>query len=108
MLAGGDAFEHARDLQRAGGAVHHAQAVQQEAAGQRTQHEVLHRRFGGHGMVAAQRGQRIQRQAHQFQAEVHDQEVVGRGHHADAQQHEQRQREELALEHVARASVGRA
>jgi hypothetical protein len=90
--AGGDGFEDLGDLQRAGGAVHHAQAVEQEAAGQRAEHEVLHRRLGGHRVVAAQRGQRVQRQAHQFQAQVDDQEVVGRAHHRDAQQHEQRER----------------
>ena len=32
-------------------------------------------------MVTAQRHQRVQRQAHQLQAQVDDQEVVGRAHH---------------------------
>ena len=41
------------DVQRAGGAVHHRQAVQQEAAGQRAEHEVLHRRLGGRIHVVA-------------------------------------------------------
>ncbi len=105
-LAGLDRVEHHVVLQRAGRAVHHRQAVEQEAAGHRAEHEVLHRGFGGVGVVAAQRDQRVQRQAHQLEAEVDDQEVVGRDHHADAQQDEHRQRVELALEQVAAGDVG--
>jgi hypothetical protein len=41
-----------------------------------TEHKVLHGRFGGDGVVAAQRHQRIARQREQFQAQVDHQEVV--------------------------------
>ena len=104
-LALADDFEDARNVEAAGGAVHHRQAVEQEARRQRAEHEVLHRRLGAGAMVAPQGHQRIERQAHQLQAEIDDEEVVGRDHDAHAEQREQRQREELALQHLARADV---
>ena len=108
-----DDLEHRADVQRAGGAVDHRQAVQQEAGGHRAEHEVLHRRFGGDRVVAAQRHQRVAGQREQFQAQVDHQEVAARDHHEHAQQREQRQREQLAAaQHVAvgrvRAAVDQA
>mmetsp|Transcript_15026 Transcript_15026/g.35420 ORF Transcript_15026/g.35420 Transcript_15026/m.35420 type:complete len:435 (-) Transcript_15026:3986-5290(-) len=101
----GDDVKHLRNGQRAGRAVHHRQAVEQEAAGQRTEHEVLHRRLGRNAVVAPQGYEGVQRQAHQLQAEVDDEEVVCRQHHVDAQQCEQAQDEELALQHLAHPGV---
>jgi len=89
------------DVQRAGGAVHHRQAIEQEARGQRTQHEVLHGGFGRLGVVAAQGHKRIQRQRHQLQAQVDGQEVVADDHDRDAQQREHAQREQFTLQHLA-------
>ena len=100
-LPGADRLEDLGDLERAGGAVHHRQAVEQEAAGQRAEHEILHRRFGGRAVVAPHRDDGVQAQRHQLEAEVDDQEVVGREHDQDAEQREHREREELALQHLA-------
>jgi hypothetical protein len=104
-LAGADRLEHLADLERAGRTVHHRQAVEQEAARERAQHEVFHRRFGRIGMVAAQRDQRVQAQRHQLEAEVDDEEVVRRQHHVDAEQREHAEREQLAPQHVSLARV---
>ena len=76
--------------------------------GERAEHEVLHRRFGGDGRIAVQRDQRVERQRQQLQAEVQREEVVGRDHHHHAEQREQHQHEELAAEQAARARGRRA
>ena len=105
-LAVGDGLEDVGDRERAGRAVHHGQAVEEKAARQRTEHEVLHRRFGRRAVVPAHRDDRVQAQRHQLEAEVDDQEVVGREHDQDAQEREHREREQLALQDVAARAVG--
>ena len=53
-----DAARQLVDVERAAAAVQHRHAVQQEARGERAEHEVLHRRLGGPRVVAPQRHQR--------------------------------------------------
>ena len=100
------ALNTSADVERAGGAVHHRQAVEQEAARQGAEDEVLHRRLGGQDVVAAHRHQGVEAQRHQLEAEIDDQEVVRRDHHQDAEQGEHREREQLALQHLALGGVG--
>jgi len=96
-------------VQRTGGAVDHRDTVEHEARGQCAEDEVLHRRFGRDRVVAAQRHQGVQRQRHQFQAQVDRQHAVTRDHDHLAQRREQREHVELAAEvtreHAALAHV---
>ena len=87
-----DAAHDLGDVQRASGPVDHRHAVEQEAGGQRAQHEVLHGGLGALRPVAAQADGGIQRQRHQLQAQVQHQQVAARDHHHLAQQREERQR----------------
>ena len=98
---------HFGQQQRTGGTVEHGHAIQQETGRQRTQHKVLHGRLAGFGIVTTQRHHGIGRQCQQFQTQVDQQEMVGRGQHEDAQQAEQHQRVELATtqEHAALLGV---
>ena len=48
-------LEYGSDIERAGSAIQHGQAIEQEAAGQRAKHEIFHRRFGRGRIIAAQR-----------------------------------------------------
>ncbi|KAF4529847.1 hypothetical protein B566_EDAN018342 [Ephemera danica] len=103
--AGGDDLEDFAQIERTRGAIEHGHAIQQEAAGQGAEHEILDGRLSGDAVVAPQCGERVQRQAHQFQAEVDDEKVVGRTHHRDAEHREQGEREVLALEHLPRRQI---
>ena len=60
------AFEHERDVQRAGGAVHHRQPVERKPLAS-AEDEVPYRAASVDAMVmvAAQRDERVQRQRHQ-------------------------------------------
>ena len=108
-FAAGDGLEHLRQVQGAGGAIDHGQAVQQEAAGQGTQYKVLHGRLGGPQIIAAQGHQGVAGQGQQFQAKVDDQEVLARDHHEHAQEREQAQREQIAAaQHVTLSRIGPA
>src|SRR5688572_31202776 len=62
-------FPYTTLFRSAGGAVDHRHAVEQQARGQRAEHEVLHRRLGGERRVAVERDQRVQAERHQLQAE---------------------------------------
>ena len=108
-LAAGNRLKHFVDIERAGGAIDHGQAVEQKARGQRAQHKVLHGRFGGGRVVSAQGHQRVARQRHELETHVDDQKIVTRDHHKNTQQREQTQGEELtAAQHVAVGCVGSA
>ncbi len=102
-------LEDLADVERAGGAVQHREAVEQEAARHRAEHEVLHGGFGGRDVVAAQCHQRIAGEREQLQAQVDHEEVVARHHDEHAQQHEHREREQLAAaQHASVRGVGPA
>ena len=75
-LARGDNFEDLPHFERAGGAIHHGQAIQQETRSQSTQHKVLHRCFTRGSVVTAQRHQGVAGQGQQLQTHVNNQEVV--------------------------------
>ena len=97
-------------VQGAGSAVQHRDTVQHETGSQCAQDEVFHGRFRGLGIVTAQSDQCVQRQRHQFQTQVDDQEVVGRDHDHLAQQCKQGQHVELAAQvtrqHAAVGGIG--
>ena len=95
-------MEHSVDVQRAGGAVEHRQAIEQKAAGHGAEHEVLHGSFRGHAIVTTQGHQGVTGQGQQFQPEVQHQKVVARNHDEHAQQGEQAQGEQFAAtQHVS-------
>ncbi|KAG1448897.1 hypothetical protein G6F57_016743 [Rhizopus arrhizus] len=95
-------------VQAAGGAVDQRHAVQQQARGQRTEHDVLHRRFRGQAVLAVAGHQRVGAQRQQFQTQVDHQQAAGRDqdHHAGGA--EQDQHRDLALEQVAITQVAPA
>ena len=108
-LTGVDGLENLADIQRARGTVHHGQAIEQEATGHGAQHKILHGRFRGRGVVAAQCHQGIARECQQLKAQVDHQEVVARDHDEHAEQGEHGQREQFApAQHVAVGSIGAA
>ncbi|MPN11423.1 hypothetical protein SDC9_158724 [bioreactor metagenome] len=100
-----DSLRHAGELERTGGAIHHRHAIQQQAGSQRAQHEILHAGFGGARGIAIESNQRIQRERHHLQADVHRQHVVGGDHHHHAQRHQHGQQVILRLVDVAVGKV---
>ena len=70
---------------RAGIAVDERRAVKQHARRQRAEHEILEARFGGAQIMAAIGGDYVERQAHQFEAEIERDEIVGRDQHQHAE-----------------------
>ena len=101
-LTAGNHFEHRGQVQRTCGAVQHGHAVQQEARGHGTQHKVLHGRFSGLHVVAAQSHQGIARQREQFKAQIQNQKVLTRDHDAHTEQCKYRQAEDFTTaQHVA-------
>ena len=96
------------ERQRAGEAVDQRAAVEQQARGQRAEHEVLEPGLGRAGLVAVERGHHVERQALQLEREVERQQAVGRDHHQHADGREQRQHRELeALDALVAEEVGR-
>ena len=95
-----DGVKHLAQFQRAGGAIQHRHAIQQQARGQRTQDEILHGRFGRHVRTATQRNQCVRRQRQQFKAQIEHEEVVAGDHHHLAAQCEQGEHVELTRIHV--------
>ncbi len=85
-LATSNGLHHTRQIERASGAIDHGQAVQQEAAGQSAEHEILHGSFGRIEVIAPQGNEGIAGQSEQLKAEVDHQEVVTRDHHEHTQQ----------------------
>ena len=57
-------------------AIQHGQAIEQEAAGQSTQHKIFHGRFSCIAVVAAQGHQGIAGEREQLQTQVNDQKIV--------------------------------
>src|SRR5690606_15880 len=86
------------ELDRAGDAVQQGNTIEQRARGDRTEHEVLHRRFRRLRRVAVERDHRAERERLHLEAEVQNEQVVARYHDHDAEQSEQAEDEELALE----------
>ena len=93
-------------VQRAGRAIQHGHAVQQEAGSHRTEDEIFHRRFGGNRGVAlqhAQRGEQYQRKKlagkqsarQQIAARIHQHR-----HHRYAGEHFKDDGHRIAHEHV--------
>ena len=75
----------------AGEAVDQGDPVQQQARGQGTENEVFQASLGGTALIAGEGGQHIDRQAHQFEAEIQRHQAAGRDHqhHADGgEQHQ--------------------
>ena len=100
-LLGDDRARDKIDVERAGCSVNHRHAVEQHARGKRPEHEILHRRLGGTGTLFLERDQRVQRERHQFDAEVEREEAVAGDDHLDAEQDEQRQYERFAAEQAS-------
>jgi len=96
-----DARRHLRDGQRAGRAVDHRHAVEEQPRGQRAKHEILHRRLGGQRRVPVQRDERVQAQRHQLEPQKHGEEAVGAREQHHAEQREQQQAEEFAAQQPA-------
>ena len=65
-----------RQVGRAGRAVDQRDAVEEEAAGERAQQEVLQRRLARPRVPAVEAGQDVQRQREDFERQEDDQEVV--------------------------------
>ena len=82
--------QHAGKLERACGAIHHGNAIQQQTRSQRTQHKIFQSGFSGIGRIAAQRNHRIERQRQQLQTDIGGEEMAGAHHHAHAAQRKQR------------------
>ena len=92
----GDAGE--RDV--AGEAVDQRRAVEQHAGRQRAEHEILEARLGRARRCRGRCGDDVEREAHQLEAEIERDQVVGRDHHHHAggrQQNEDRELELLAV-----------
>ena len=81
----------AREGDRAGIAVHQRYAVEQHARGERAEHKIFDAGLGGAQVVAAIGGDDIERQTHQFEAEVQRDEIGGRYQHHHAERPEQQQ-----------------
>ena len=79
------------EARRAGEAVHQADAVEQDAARQRAEDEILEARLARPRLVAVERGEDIGGETLQLEADVQRQQVVRADHHAHAErrQHEQ-------------------
>ena len=74
----------------AGEAVDQRDAVEQHAGGQRAEHEIFEARFGRAQVVAVDRGDDVERQRLQLEAEIERDQVVGRDHQHHAERREQR------------------
>jgi hypothetical protein len=99
-LAHVKALGNRRDLERTGRTVDHGHAVQQQAGGQRPEHEILHRRFGCWNRVTVHRHHRVEREREQFQADIDRHQMAGRDHHHHAEGGKQRQRVVFAPGHL--------
>jgi hypothetical protein len=108
LVAEKSATRDLREIERARRTVDHRHAVQQQARGQRAEHEVLHRRFRRHDRIAVKCDQRIGTQRQQFEAEVHRDEAASRNEQHHAERREQQQQVELADEQLAFAHVAAA
>ena len=78
----------AGEADRAGEAVDQRRAVEQHSRRQRAEHEIFQPRFGRAQRVAVARGDHIERQAHQFEAEIERDQIVGRDQHQHAERRE--------------------
>ncbi len=87
---------------RAGEAVDQRGAVEQQARGQRPQHEILQAGLGGLGVVAAQGGQDVLGQGLQLDADVERDQIARGDHHAHADRRQHDQDRELELGIIAR------
>ena len=81
----------AGEADRAGEAVDQRGAVEQHARGQRAEHEVLQAGFGRLGVVAVRGRHDVERERHQFEAEIERDQVAGRDQHHHAERREQHQ-----------------
>ncbi len=75
----------------AGEAVKERDAVKQDAARQRAQHEIFEAGLGGAGVAALERGKDVGGEALQLEADIEGEEVAGRDHHAHADRRKQDQ-----------------
>jgi hypothetical protein len=104
----GDRLCDRTELDRAGGAVDHGDAVEQHARAERAQHEILHRRLGALLRVAVEGDQGIETERLKLETEIDGQEAVGRDHDQHPEHREEPQDVELADEQPRSFSQGRA
>ena len=90
----------------AGGTVDQRDAIQEEAGRNRSQNEVLHRRFSAARTAPIHAGQHVNREGHQFDAEEDEHQIpCGREHH-HAGGREQHQHRDLRTERRAAMVFG--
>ena len=76
---------------RAGKTVNQRRAVEQHSRRQRAEHEIFQSGFGRAQRIAMAGGDHVERQAHQFEAEIERDQIGGRDqhHHAERGEHDQ-------------------
>ena len=79
-----DGLGDAGERHGAGEAVDQRAAVEQHAGRQRAEHEILQAGFGRAHVVAVRRRDHVEREAHQFEAEIERDQIAGRDQHPHA------------------------
>ena len=90
------ALAHLGQVGGAGGRIHQRDPVQQEAAGEGAEQEVLQRCFARAGVLAVEADQDVEGQREDLQPEEDGHEVAGDGHHPHAGRGQEQQGVECA------------
>ena len=90
----------ARERNRSGESVNQRRAIKQHARRKRAENEVLQARLGRAHVLAVNRSDHVERERHQFDAEIKRDEIAGRDHHhhaGDGKQYDDRKLEAVEL-----------
>ena len=97
----GDRRRNRCELDRAGRAIDHRDAIEQQTRAERAEHEVFHRGLGALAGIAVEGDQGIEGERLEFETQIEGQEAVGRDHDQHSEHGQQSEDIELADQHPA-------